>query len=64
MKVNGCDTTYVENETVLALLLREEYDASKVVVELNGTIIKKDDFTTTLIKPADTVEVISFVGGG
>jgi len=39
-------------------------DKNPVIAELNGEIIKNPHWEETLIKEGDTVELISFVGGG
>ena len=35
-----------------------------VAVELNGTLVRRADQETTVLKPGDRVEIVSFVGGG
>lgn len=39
-------------------------DKNPVIAELNGKIIKNPRWKETLIKEGDTVELVSFVGGG
>ena len=46
------------------MLKEQNYESLKVVVEINEEIIPRDSFDTYLIKDGDTVEVLSFVGGG
>ena len=62
-KVNGkvLDCT---GKTVTQLLNDEGYDKAKVVVELNLEILPKAEYDTTILKEEDSVEVVSFVGGG
>ncbi|MGN0481917.1 MAG: sulfur carrier protein ThiS [Lachnospiraceae bacterium] len=64
MRVNGEELSLVAGETVADLLAREDYDAPKVVVELNGIILKKEQLSSTYLKEEDVVEIISFMGGG
>ncbi|KAA6224679.1 MULTISPECIES: sulfur carrier protein ThiS [unclassified Campylobacter] len=40
--------------------LKEEF----VALELNGKIIKKDEFKDLVFKEGDRAEVVHFVGGG
>lgn len=55
----------LENEiTIDELLSIYKIDNSRVVVELNMEIISKDDYKKIKVKSKDTIEVISFVGGG
>ena len=35
-----------------------------VVAELNGEIIKDPSWEETIVKEGDTIELVSFVGGG
>ncbi len=35
-----------------------------VIAELNGEIIKNPQWEKTIIKEGDTIELVSFVGGG
>ena len=46
------------------MLEDEGYDSKKVVVELNLMIIPKEDYDKIIIKENDSIEVLSFVGGG
>lgn len=36
----------------------------RVAVELNGDIVPKAQYSDTIFKDGDSVEVVSFVGGG
>ena len=40
------------------------YDTARIAVEINGRIIPKNAYAETLLCDGDTVEVVSFVGGG
>lgn len=64
LKVNGKE---VDNATGLSLedfLISEGYLIDKIVVELNGEIMPKPQYKQINIKDGDSLEVISFVGGG
>jgi sulfur carrier protein len=39
-------------------------DASKVAVELNRSIVRKQDWSTTIVEDGAELEVVWFVGGG
>lgn len=65
MKVNGKELSLNNQEfNVEQLLDRLNVNKDKVVVEVDGVIITKEDFFTTKLKESNIVEVISFVGGG
>jgi thiamine biosynthesis protein ThiS len=46
------------------LLQHLELDPRTVVVELNRSIVRRANLSTTLISPGDSVELVHFVGGG
>ena len=61
--VNGEAKLVVSNQ--LCTLLDElGYAGKRFVVELNGEIISKELYTTTVLTAADRLEIVSFVGGG
>ena len=64
MKVNGTEIVLNDNKTISDLLKELKVNENRVVVELNREIIVKEDFSKINLKEDDTVEVISFVGGG
>ena len=64
MKVNGKDIEINNNTTISDLLKELKVNENRVVIELNKEIIVKEDFSKVNLKEDDTVEVISFVGGG
>lgn len=61
--INGEAKLVVSNK--LSTLLDElGYAGKRFVVELNGEIISKELYTTTVLTAADRLEIVSFVGGG
>lgn len=64
MKVNGKEISLVAQITITKLLYDLKINIKKVVVEVDGEIISKDDYSSFIIKENNSVEIISFVGGG
>lgn len=64
MIVNGKSQTLSAPLLVLDYLIFEGYTPERVAVELNGVIIPRSRFVETLLSADDTLEVVSFVGGG
>lgn len=64
MLINGKEKLLACPTTLSELLTQLGYRAVFVAVELNGTIIKQADFSSTTITDADKLEIVSFVGGG
>lgn len=63
VKING-EKLNVEGENVAEYLSKSGYDLKRVAVELNGDILPKSQYADTLLKDGDSVEIVSFVGGG
>ena len=47
-----------------AYLASAGYDPLRVAVERNGDIVPKAQYGETVLADGDSVEVVSFVGGG
>lgn len=50
--------------TLMDLVQEQRLDITSLVAELNFKIIKQAEWNDTLIKEGDTIELLSFVGGG
>ena len=64
MKVNGRDFSREGINNISDLLKKLNVNESRVVVELNKEIVSKEDYSKVNLKDDDTIEVVSFVGGG
>jgi thiamine biosynthesis protein ThiS len=64
MTVNGQAIPLQNAVSLSEFLKREGYDARKVAVEKNGSIVPRKDFDTEMLADADKLEVVHFVGGG
>lgn len=63
VKINGTDQN-VAGKTLAEYLETTSYDPKRIAVERNGEIVPKVQYGETLLKEGDTLEVVSFVGGG
>lgn len=63
VRINGEDLD-VCGKSVAEYLNSAGYDLMRVAVELNGDIVPKVQYADTIFKDGDSVEVVSFVGGG
>ena len=63
VKINGEDLDVV-GKSVAEYLNCAGYDLMRVAVELNGNIVPKAKYADTNFKDGDSIEVVSFVGGG
>lgn len=64
IKVNGKEVNNASGIALDKLLIDEGYSLQRIAVELNGEIIPKAQYGQTNIKDGDSLEVVSFVGGG
>lgn len=63
VKING-EKLNVAGKTVAEYLAATNYDPNRIAVECNGDIVPKAQYGETFLKDGDSVEVVSFVGGG
>lgn len=64
IQING-ETKEITGELNLSNLL--EYLAlpsERIAIELNKQVVRKKDWENILIKDADKIEIVHFVGGG
>jgi len=61
--INGREYQII-NSTMESILKNFELDISKVVVELNGEILDKNEYETRVIDKESSIEIVAFVGGG
>ena len=64
MKVNGQQEFLEEAISLAELLATKGYASSKVAVELNGRIVSRKEYASTILQATDVLEVVCFVGGG
>lgn len=63
VKING-EYFDVAGKTVTEYLAIANYDAKRIAVECNEEIIPKAQYNKTVLKDGDSVEIVSFMGGG
>ena len=63
--INGQETEFSEVVSVSQLLVEHKVKMPEMVsVELNGWILRRAEFDNTILKNADKVEFLYFMGGG
>lgn len=62
--LNGTKITYIAGQTLAQLILKQNITTQNIVAEINGVIIHRNQFTSTLLHANDRIEIITFVGGG
>lgn len=62
--VNGSKVELENLVMVMEFLTSRNYTLTRIAVELNGAILPKSAYSATTLTEADTMEVVTFVGGG
>jgi len=62
--VNGKEVKDQEEQTVADYLEENGYRMNRIAVELNGGILPKYEYSETRLKDGDSMEIVTFVGGG
>ena len=64
LTVNGRPREAPAGTTVARLLDELEVGSTRVAVEHNRRVLKRDEFSETRLEDGDTLEIVHFVGGG
>jgi thiamine biosynthesis protein ThiS len=64
IKVNGKDLNVQEGATILSVVESEKFVPEKIVVEYNKEIIPGSRLGEVYVSNKDSIEILSFVGGG
>ena len=63
VKLNGTELN-IAGKTVSEYLATTNYDPKRIAVERNGDIVFKSRYDATILEDGDSLEIVSFVGGG
>ena len=63
VKINGAHLA-LDNKNLLEYLNENGYSPALIAVELNGENVPKSRYESTVLSDGDSVEIVSFVGGG
>jgi len=64
IQVNGETREFSPGLTVEGLVLALDLQPSRVAIELNHSVVRRDQWTATSLHEGDRVEIVHFVGGG
>lgn len=62
--VNGNKIAAADGKNIAEFLQSQGYPDRMLAVECNGNIVPRRDWENVVLKEADTLEVVRFVGGG
>ena len=64
IRINGENKLIPHQCSILELLEDYKINKDRVVIELNETILQKDNLENVFLKESDELEIVTFVGGG
>ncbi len=64
LQINGEARDFSPPLTLAGLLEQLDMKADRVAVELNRSIVPRDQWATTNLAEGDRLEIVHFVGGG
>ena len=64
IQLNGKPHSLSEDVNVDSLLEELSIPKGKVAIELNRKVLHKENYTKTVLKNNDQVEIVTFIGGG
>ena len=62
--INGEGKECEEGISLSALIELLELPPQRIAVELNGEVVRRADWKSTILKNEDRLEIVHFVGGG
>ena len=63
VKINGTEYD-LAGKTFAQYLAGSGYDPKRIAVERNGELLPKAQYDSVILADGDSLEVVSFVGGG
>ena len=64
IKLNGSIYEYKYAMSILQLLTYLGFNTKVIVVDYNGDILQKENWTSTKIRTNDSLEILTIAGGG
>ncbi|MFI5117803.1 MAG: sulfur carrier protein ThiS [Terriglobales bacterium] len=62
--INGDEKSFADSLSLAELIEQLGMKGDRVAVELNREIVSRAQWTETLLKDGDHLEIVHFVGGG
>jgi len=64
LKINGKTEELSQINNLMDLIIHKGLNQARIVIEHNLKIIPKEEFSKIVLKDEDSIEIVSFVGGG
>jgi thiamine biosynthesis protein ThiS len=62
--VNGEHREFAGEPSLAELITQLELPATRIAIELNREVVRRNDWSGTMLHEDDRVEIVHFVGGG
>jgi len=62
--VNGESTELSGTPSLAELITQLDLPAARIAVELNREVVRRADWSSSMLKEDDRIEIVHFVGGG
>ncbi|HKV36023.1 MAG TPA: sulfur carrier protein ThiS [Pyrinomonadaceae bacterium] len=62
--VNGESRELSDPISLAELITQLDLPVARIAVELNRAVVRRNDWSTTMLQDNDRIEVVHFVGGG
>jgi thiamine biosynthesis protein ThiS len=62
--LNGEERAIAQGDTIAGLIRSIGLDPERLAVEVNRTIVKRAEWSSTILAAGSEVEIVQFVGGG
>jgi sulfur carrier protein len=64
IQVNGRDFEWVEGLTIQAILEAHRYSSPRIVVKVNGKVVRQPEWPHYVVADGDDVRAIHLIAGG
>ena len=64
LTINGTSKEFSNTNTIADVVAQMIKEPKNIIAEINGVIVPANDWSTTPVKNGDTLELVTFVGGG
>ena len=62
--LNGKSEVFPESAVLMNIIKSKKLSPDTIIVEINGKILKKNEYRLIPIRENDKIEILRFVGGG
>lgn len=62
--INGRQKDLIQQASLKSIVEQFCKNSNRVIAELNGQVIRNNEWSQSILKDGDTLELVNFVGGG